>query len=82
MFCGENSQWQKMNSVEKLSIDADPNLQVSKQWEVIPATKVNALPALCSPLSVALNSNEIIIIGGYEYNKPYVQLYDIRTDSC
>ena len=46
VFCGRINQNDGINSVEKLSIDADPNLQVSKQWEMIPEANLRALPAL------------------------------------
>ena len=52
------------NSVEKLSIAADPNLQVSKQWEMIPEANLRALPALYRLMSIPLNENEIVILGG------------------
>ena len=44
VFCGVDCG--KINSVEKLSIDSDPNTQVSKTWELIPKTKLTALPGL------------------------------------
>ena len=64
VFCGVNSDDERINSVEKLSIDADPNLQISKQWEVIPKANLTALPKLYKHLCVALNDFEIIILGG------------------
>ena len=71
-----------MNHVEKLSIDADPNLQVSKQWEVIPAENLEALPNLSRHISAALNDFEIIILGGNGWSEQYFQLYDTRMDTC
>ena len=44
VFCGVFNRKGKNNSVEKLFIDADPNLQASKQWEMIPENNLVALP--------------------------------------
>lgn len=72
VFGGTNSQKQEFNSVEKLSIDAKPKLKVSKQWEVIPEVNLTALPAICGHFSIPLNEKEIVILGGYDYDEPYV----------
>ena len=65
VFCGFYSDLELINSVEKLSIGADQNIQVAKQWELIPKTNLIALTKLYHHLSVALNYFEIIILGGY-----------------
>ena len=82
VFCGQNNQEQKINSVEKLSIDADPFYQDLIGWELIPDANLVALPKLYGHLSVALNTFEILILGGYSYCEPNVHLYDTRTDKC
>ena len=77
MFCGI-SNTNKINSVEKLAIHADPKLQVKKKWEVvILKTDTRPLPRLSFHISVALNENEIAIFS----LRGNVYLYDCRTDS-
>ena len=68
--------------MEKLKIDAEPGLQLEKRWELIPEANLVALPELWLQFSIALNDNEILILGGHGYREPNVQLYDTRTDSC
>lgn len=82
VFCGTNSLPRRTNTVEKLSIDADPNLQVLKKWELIPYRNLVDLPQLQSQFSIALNNDEILIFGGFWYREQKVQLFDTRTDSC
>ena len=82
VFCGMISLGNSIHSVEKLSIDSDPNIQVSKRWELIPDASLTALPALYAHMSVPLNDSEIVILGGYGQSKGNVLLYDTITDSC
>lgn len=65
VFCGMIELGNMVNSVEKLSIEADPNLQVSKGWEQIAEANLTALPGLSMHMSVALNDFEIVMLGGY-----------------
>ena len=81
LFCGDIGV-QQINLVEKLSIHANPNLQVQKQWELIPETNLITLPALSYHLSIPSNSNQIIIFGGRDNDDANVYLYHARTDSC
>ena len=62
VFCGDDIDG---NSVEKLSIDTNTNLQDHKGWELISKRNLRALPRLLSPLSFSLNAHEIVILGGY-----------------
>ena len=82
VFCGWGSKrFKNTNSVEKLPIE-DDNLQYSKQWQPIRKRNLVALPRLYSQISIALNSDEILIFGGAHYNKQKVQLFDTRSDTC
>lgn len=45
VFCGMNS-YGLTNSVEKLAIDTDSNLQMSRQWQLIPQSNLVGLPKL------------------------------------
>ena len=68
VFCGDNERKTSKigNSVERLAIEADPNLQGQKKWTLIPSKNLTALPKkLSSHFSVALNADEILIFGGH-----------------
>ena len=67
--------------MEKLSIAANPNVQVEMRWELIRGTNLTVLPAIFSHLSAPLNENEILIFGGRNYHESKVHIYDTRTDS-
>ena len=69
--------------MEKLAIDAESTDQVSTiQWQLIPYQNLVSLPSLDRPFSIGLNSEEILILGGANYEEHKVHLYDTRTDSC
>ena len=64
VFCGElGNDMNETNSVEKLAITADPNLQITIKWELIPQSNLTELPYLVAPFSVGLNNEEILIFG-------------------
>ena len=69
VFCGVGINDVNIKSVEKLSIEDDPNLQVSKGWELIPEKNLTTLPGLYHHLSVPLNDFEIVILGGHDFAK-------------
>ena len=52
-----------------------------KRWKLIPETNLSALPGLCNYLSIPINSHEIIILGGSDYNANNIQLFDTQTDT-
>ena len=56
VFCGEVNNYMQTNSVEKIVIDKDKNLQKSKHWELISPNNLAGLPKLSKHLSVALNN--------------------------
>ena len=79
VFCGEGHG---TDSVEKIAIDLDNILQISKEWELILTKDRCNLPRLQSHFSIALNNEQILIFGGYEYSEPKVHIFDTQTDEC
>ena len=80
VFCGHTTL-SSCNTVEKLKIDADPNIQKKNQWELIPKANLVALPKLYEIFTIALNADEILILKRYNF-KNEVYLFDTRTDTC
>ena len=78
VFCGISSDL--CNTVEKLKIDADPNIQKKNRWELIPKANLVALPKLYEIFTIALNADEILIFK--RKDKKEVYLFDTRTDTC
>ena len=80
VFCGINDDVNFINSVEKLAIHADPDQQIKESWQLIPSQNLVKLPNLYEHFSVALNSDEILLLGGSYYKFKKAQIYDTRTD--
>lgn len=81
VFCGYNNDGY-INSIEKLEITEDPNLQINKQWELISESNFVHLPKLVMHFTIALNNEEILIFGGLNYEENKVHIFDTKTDKC
>ena len=68
IFCGSDGIG-SCNTVEKLEIAEDPDMQNAKQWTLINLRDSYNLPSLSEHFSVALNNHEILLFGGKNYYK-------------
>ena len=70
VFCGWNRNDRLLNSIEQFDTEADTSGSAT-QWNLI-SVSPDVLPAMLDALMVAINSSEILIMGGDLKSDVYV----------